>query len=224
MNFELSAEEAATITRAQSLLYSGNPLIMRSNSSGLRIAAVRYALAVNTKGIARVLDSDLQRLLCKMVEQFPDARSEYAVTSVLPEWLMKHELVTKLVPVYVRYVSNDNVGYWANKGHEHIIYMLAKLSAPQWKSPNTVVVVQQQSLRDLMAAYDTQRAGINTAKAQAIPVRTAAIQDMLNESSDQDRRKFSRDIAGTCYQCSAPKSRGTTCVICGYTPRTARND
>ncbi len=152
--------------------------------------------------------------MCKLLENNPPETERRFVVTRRSTVLLAHPVMSQLASTYDRTLQRDGAGTWSNRRFESVVSSITQVVLHHM---NTPCVFERAAFIDLVAAYLEQ-------EKQHVPMEESTkaqlAQELLLASGVGDRKRAAADSKGTCWLCGAPKPRKTTCMVCGYTPRT----
>jgi hypothetical protein len=181
-----------------------------------QIAALRVVL--RTGGDTQET-RNFRMILCKLTYNDPEAARNIFVSDDANA-LLRNPIIDSLLSKYIPTVRGS-FGVWPNMVHESVLWGLAARSVV---NPSYPYVVHIPTLRNLLQVYrDQHQSRPDSAQGNAVESVSEMLSGNLTDRvSASTRREISADARGRCYLCSAPKPRGTPCLVCGYTPRAAK--
>lgn len=186
-------------------------ILPRDNSTGMQIGAVRWLISENSHSDTLVRTGQIA--LCKLIEMNPAAGVEYIVQR--DRTVFVHPTLSRLLTGYGRLFGSSGPGTWAIQSHEQALFGIYVLANGMWNT----TLIHRASLRALLTAYEKQEA-LSNVVTPGTDVRAKLAADIVEQNTtSNDRKRAARDVFGTCYNCTAPKPRGSQCLVCGYTPR-----
>ncbi len=207
----ITKKEQAFIDGAVRSMRDMHRLLPRETTPGLQIAALRWMLADSPRADSIVRTSQIA--LCKLLELYPVASKDYILQRDFNA--LRTPIITRLLTTYTRLYQNSGIGSWPMPERESILFSCYALNNGMWNA----LLFHRASLRALIAAYEQQEA-LSAVLPKLNDVRAKLANDVMDQNTTSlDRKRAARDASGTCYLCSAPKPRGSQCIVCGYMPR-----